>query len=74
LGCIVKSRISGKEATYVEREALKRRPIRLMAPEGVEEPSSALVPSKGSEKAQRVSSASRRLAVANVCTRQEGWL
>ena len=48
----MKSRISGKDATYVAREALKRRPIRLMAPEGVEEPPSALVPSEGSEQAR----------------------
>ena len=49
----MKSRISGKDATYVAREALKRRPIRLMAPEGVEEPPSALVPSEGSEQARK---------------------
>jgi hypothetical protein len=48
----VKSRISGKDSTYVAREALKRRPIRLMAPEGVEEPPNALVPSEGSEQAR----------------------
>jgi hypothetical protein len=48
----VKSGISGKDATYVAREALKRRPIRLMAPEGVEEPPNALVPSEGSEQAR----------------------
>ena len=45
----MKSRISGKEAAYVARESLKRRPIRLLAPEGVEEPSGALVPSELSE-------------------------
>jgi hypothetical protein len=33
-----KSRISGKDATYVAREALKRRPIPLLASEGVEQP------------------------------------
>ena len=48
----MKSRISGKDATYVAREALKRRPIRLMAPEGVEEPPSALVPFEDSEQAR----------------------
>jgi hypothetical protein len=48
-----KSRISGKDATYVAREALKRRPIRLMAPEGVEEPPGALVPSDGLEQGQQ---------------------
>jgi len=46
----VKSRISGKDATYVARESDKRRPIRLLAPEGVEEPLGALVPSEGSEQ------------------------
>ena len=45
----MKSRISGKEAAYGARESLKRRPIRLLAPEGVEEPSGALVPSELSE-------------------------
>src|ERR1700730_4960355 len=51
-GGIVKSRISGKEAVYVARESDKRRPIRLLAPEGVEEPLGALVPSEGSEQAR----------------------
>ena len=32
----MKSRISGKEAVYVARESDKRRPIRLLAPEGGE--------------------------------------
>ena len=40
----MKSRISGKEAVYIARESLKRRPIKLMAPEGGEELPSALVP------------------------------
>jgi hypothetical protein len=44
-----KSRISGKDATYVAREALKRRPIPLLASEGVEQPPGALVPSDGLE-------------------------
>ena len=48
----MKSRISGKDATYVARESDKRRPIRLMAPEGGEEPLGALVPSEGSEQAR----------------------
>src|SRR4029077_5690995 len=48
--CIVKSRISGKDATYVARESDKRRPIRLLAPEGVEEPLGAFVPSEGAEQ------------------------
>jgi hypothetical protein len=48
----VKSRISGKEAVYVARESDKRRPIRLLAPEGGEEPLAALVPSEGSEQAR----------------------
>jgi len=46
----VKSRISGKDATYVARESDKRRPIRLLAPEGVEEPLGAVVPSEGAEQ------------------------
>ena len=47
-----KSRISGKDATYVAREALKRRPIPLLASEGVEQPPGALVPSGGLEGRQ----------------------
>ena len=49
----MKSRISGKEAVYVARESDKRRPIRLLAPEGVEEPLGALVPSEGAEQARK---------------------
>src|ERR1700738_2977690 len=49
---IVKSRISGKDATYGAREALKRRPIPLLASEGVEQPPGALVPSGGLEGRQ----------------------
>jgi hypothetical protein len=37
----VKSRISAKEAAYVARESLKRRAIRLLAPEGGEQPPAA---------------------------------
>ena len=48
----MKSRISGKEAVYIARESLKRRPIKLMAPEGGEELPSALVPSEGAEQAR----------------------
>jgi hypothetical protein len=39
--------------TYVAREALKRRAIRLMAPEGVDEPSSALAPREGSGQVRK---------------------
>src|SRR3984893_17509109 len=46
---IVKSRISGKDATTIAREALKRRPIPLLATHGVEQPPGALVPSDGLE-------------------------
>ena len=49
----VKSRISGKEAVYVARESDKRRPIRLLAQEGVEQPPGALVPSELSEDARQ---------------------
>jgi hypothetical protein len=49
----VKSRISGKDATYVAREALKRRPIPLLASEGVEQPPGALVPSEGLEQERK---------------------
>ena len=48
----MKSRISGKEAVYVARESDKRRPIRLLAPEGGGQPLGALVPSEGSEQAR----------------------
>ena len=37
----MKSRISAKEAAYVARESLKRRAIRLLAPEGGEQPPGA---------------------------------
>jgi hypothetical protein len=50
--CIVKSRISGKDADTVARHALKRHPIRL-APEGVQEPPVALVPSDGLEQERK---------------------
>ena len=49
----MKSRISGKEAVYVARESDKRRPIRLLAPEGGEQPPGALVPSELSEDARQ---------------------
>jgi hypothetical protein len=49
----VKSRISAKEATYVARESLKRRAIRLLAPEGGEQPPGTLVPSELSEDARQ---------------------
>ena len=49
----MKSRISAKEAAYVARESLKRRAIRLLAPEGGEQPPSALVPSELSEDARQ---------------------
>jgi hypothetical protein len=51
--CIVKSRISGKDADTVARHALKRHPIRLLAPEGVQEPPGALVPSDGLEQERK---------------------
>jgi hypothetical protein len=60
-----KSRISGKDATYVAREALKRRPIRLMAPEGVEEPPGALVPSDGLEQGQQAPTRVRKPSPLN---------
>src|SRR6202048_837266 len=50
---IVKSRISGKDATTIAREALKRRPIPLLAAEGVEQPPGALVPSDGLEQERK---------------------
>jgi hypothetical protein len=47
---IEKPRITGKQATQVAMEAVKRRPIRLAASDQVQEPSSALVlTSDGSE-------------------------
>ena len=49
----MKSRISAKEAAYVARESLKRRAIRLLAPEGGEQPAGALVPSELSEDARQ---------------------
>ena len=49
----MKSRISGKDADTVARHALKRRPIRLLAPEGVQEPPGALVPSDGFEQERK---------------------
>src|ERR1700732_2273670 len=49
----LKSRISGKDATTVAREALKRRPIPLLPSEGVEQPPSALVPSEGLEQERK---------------------
>jgi stress-induced morphogen len=50
---MVKSRISGKTATYVALEALKRRPIRLLAPDEAQEPPVALVPSGGPDKERK---------------------
>src|SRR5260370_26044341 len=50
---MLKSRISGKTATYVALEALKRRPIRLLAPDGAKEPPGALVPSGGPDKERK---------------------
>jgi hypothetical protein len=49
----VKSRISGKDADTVARHALKRLPIRLLAPEGVQEPPDALVASDGPEQERK---------------------
>jgi hypothetical protein len=49
----VKSRISGKDAATIAREALKRRPIPLLASEGVEQPPGALVPSEGLEQGRQ---------------------
>jgi hypothetical protein len=49
----VKSRISGKDATTIARKALKRRPIPLLASEGVEQPPGALVPSDGLEQERK---------------------
>jgi hypothetical protein len=47
---IEKPRITGKQATQVAMEAVKRRPIRLAASDQVQEPSSALIlTSDGSE-------------------------
>jgi hypothetical protein len=52
---MAKSRIPGKEATYVAREALERRPIRLVPSEGVQEPPSAIVaPAHGRKAPPRV--------------------
>ena len=45
----MKARISGTDADTVARQALKRHPIRLAAPEGAQEPPGALVPSAGPE-------------------------
>jgi hypothetical protein len=50
---MVKSRISGKTATYVALEALKRHPIRLLAPDEAQEPPVALVPSGGPDKERK---------------------
>ena len=49
----MKSRISGKDADTVAREALKRRPMPLLASEGVEQPPGALVPSEGLEQGRQ---------------------
>jgi len=46
----MKTRISGKEATYAAIEATKRAPIRLMAPDDAEEAPNAGVPSAAPEK------------------------
>src|SRR3984893_10645520 len=51
-GGIVKSRISGKEAVYVARESDKRRPIKLLAPEGVEQQAVAPIQSDLAEQAR----------------------
>ena len=48
-----KPRISGKEAAYVALEALKRRPIQLQAPDGVQEPVVALVPAGGADQERK---------------------
>jgi stress-induced morphogen len=50
---MVKSRISGKTATDVALEALKRRPIRLLAPDEAQEPPGTLVPSGGADKERK---------------------
>jgi hypothetical protein len=50
-----KSRIGGKEATYVAREALDRRPIRMAPSDGVQDPPGALVaPAQGRKAPPRV--------------------
>ena len=49
----MKSLISGKDAAYVARESLKRRPIKLLPPEGVEDTSAAPVPSDAAEQARK---------------------
>jgi hypothetical protein len=52
---MAKSRIPGKEATYVAREALKRRPIGLVPSDGVQESQGALVaPAQGRKAPPRV--------------------
>src|SRR5262249_17006599 len=48
-----KRRISGKEAAYVASRAAKRRPIRLLAPDGVEEAPGALVSSDALEQQRK---------------------
>ena len=48
----MKSRISGKEAVYVARESDKRRPIKLLAPEGVEQQAVAPIQSDLAEQAR----------------------
>ena len=43
----MKSLISGKDAAYVARESLKRRPIKLLPPEGVEDTSQDYIDTYG---------------------------
>jgi hypothetical protein len=49
----VKSQISWKDTAYLARESLKRRPIKLLPPEGVEDTSAAPVPSDAAEQARK---------------------
>ena len=49
----MKSRISGKDATYIAREALKRGPIPLKSPTEDQQPSSALVPISGADQERK---------------------
>ena len=61
----MKSRISGKDATTIAREALKRRPIPLLASEGVEQPPGALVPSDGLEQERKTPPRARKPSPLN---------
>ena len=49
----MKSRISGKDATYIAQGALKRRPITLTASSEDQQPSSALVPISGADQERK---------------------